>query len=84
MPPLPFYLQVRAYSKEGAYTPLSVAWPIVAVTGPIVATVSILAIPITAVAIGGSALASLLGFGSVVAEVHRPCISAKLADIHDI
>jgi hypothetical protein len=45
----------------------SVAWPILAVSGPVAAATSLLAIPFVAVAAGGTALASLTAFGSAAA-----------------
>ena len=55
------------YGKETEYKGwFDVALPIILVTGPIVAAVSVLAIPIAAVAVGGSALAALSGFGAAL------------------
>lgn len=60
-------LEVRPYtSPSTAYNAWSTTWPILCVTGPAVAATSLLAIPIIAVAAGGSALASLTAFGSSV------------------
>ncbi|GAA5900444.1 hypothetical protein JCM6882_001248 [Rhodosporidiobolus microsporus] len=68
VPKLPFSLELRPYtSPSTAYTPWSTTWPILAVTGPAVALTSLLAIPLVAVAAGGTALASLSAFGSSVA-----------------
>ncbi|GAA6005445.1 hypothetical protein JCM10207_002984 [Rhodosporidiobolus poonsookiae] len=67
VPNLPFSLEIRPYSTPStAYTPWSTTWPILAVTGPAVALTSLLAIPLVAVAAGGTALASLTSFGSTV------------------
>jgi hypothetical protein len=60
-------LEVRPYtSPSTAYNAWSTTWPILCVTGPAVAATSLLAIPIMAVAAGGSALASLSAFGSSI------------------
>ncbi|GAA5991560.1 hypothetical protein JCM10908_005763 [Rhodotorula pacifica] len=60
-------LEVRPYtSPSTAYNAWSTTWPILCVTGPAVAATSLLAIPIVAVAAGGSALASLTAFGSSI------------------
>lgn len=60
-------LEVRPYtSPSTAYNAWSTTWPILCVTGPAVAATSLLAIPIMAVAAGGSALASLTAFGSSI------------------
>lgn len=56
-PGLFFLLEVRA--SGGAYTPWSVAWPILAVSGPAVALASALAIPFVAAATGSAALAGV-------------------------
>ncbi|BEI84600.1 hypothetical protein CcaverHIS002_0500010 [Cutaneotrichosporon cavernicola] len=52
-----FLLEVRA--SGDAYTPWSVAWPILAVTGPVVAITSIAAIPIAAAVTGSATLAGI-------------------------
>ena len=60
-------LEVRPYtSPSTAYNAWSTTWPILCVTGPAVAATSLLAIPIMAVAAGGSALASLSAFSSSI------------------
>ncbi|BEI93542.1 uncharacterized protein CcaverHIS019_0600010 [Cutaneotrichosporon cavernicola] len=56
-PALFFFLEVRA--SGDAYTPWSVAWPILAVTGPVVAITSIAAIPIAAAVTGSATLAGI-------------------------
>jgi hypothetical protein len=64
-----YSLQIRPWtSPSTAYTPWSVTWPILAVAGPTVAATSLLAIPFVAMAAGGTALASLTGFGSAAAS----------------
>lgn len=60
-PGLFFLLEVRASGDP--YTPWSVAWPILAVTGPAVALTSLLAIPFAAAVTGSAALA---GVGTAV------------------
>ncbi|EJT51459.1 hypothetical protein A1Q1_07431 [Trichosporon asahii var. asahii CBS 2479] len=60
-PGLFFLLEVRASGEP--YTPWSVAWPILAVTGPAVALTSLLAIPFAAAVTGSAALA---GMGTAV------------------
>jgi hypothetical protein len=57
VPGLFFFLEVRA--SGGAYTPWSVAWPILAVTGPAVALSSLAAIPLAAAVTGSATLAGL-------------------------
>lgn len=56
-PGLFFLLEVRASGDP--YTPWSVAWPILAVTGPAVALTSLLAIPFAAAVTGSAALAGM-------------------------
>lgn len=64
-----FALEVRPWTgASSAYTPWSVTWPILCVTGPSVAAASLLAIPFVALAAGGTALASLTSFGSAAAS----------------
>ncbi|KAI5475075.1 hypothetical protein MNV49_001951 [Pseudohyphozyma bogoriensis] len=64
-----FDLSLRPYTSPAtAHTSLSVALPIIAVTGPVVAATSLLLVPFAALAVGGTALASLTGFGAAVAE----------------
>ncbi|GAA5971275.1 hypothetical protein JCM11641_008291 [Rhodosporidiobolus odoratus] len=68
VPNLPFSLEIRPFTSDStAYTPWSTTWPILAVTGPAVAITSLLALPLVAVAAGGTALASLTSFGSSIA-----------------
>lgn len=58
---------MRPYtSKATAYNAWSTTWPILCTAGPVVAATSLIAIPIVAVATGGSALASLSAFGSSI------------------
>ncbi|GAA5856468.1 hypothetical protein JCM8547_008757 [Rhodosporidiobolus lusitaniae] len=66
IPNLPFALELRPF-PESPYNSWSTTWPVLAVTGPVVAAASLLAIPFVAVAAGGSALASLTGIGSSIA-----------------
>ncbi|ORY88683.1 hypothetical protein BCR35DRAFT_301483, partial [Leucosporidium creatinivorum] len=69
VPGLWYSLQIRPWtSPSTAYTPWSVTWPILAVAGPTVAATSLLAIPFVAMAAGGTALASLTGWGSAAAS----------------
>ncbi|SCV67312.1 BQ2448_5958 [Microbotryum intermedium] len=63
-----YALSIRPWtSPETEYTSWSVAWPIIAIAGPVSAAASLIAIPFVALAAGGTALASLTGFGSSVA-----------------
>ncbi|BGP21984.1 proteophosphoglycan ppg4 [Rhodotorula toruloides] len=67
VPNLWFSLEIRPYtSPASAYNGWSATWPILCVTGPAVAVTSLLAIPFVAAAAGGTALASLTGFGSSI------------------
>ncbi|KAL8292768.1 hypothetical protein RQP46_001380 [Phenoliferia psychrophenolica] len=64
-----YSIELRPFtSPETAYNSWSVSWPIIAIAGPVAALASLLLIPIAAVTVGGTALASLTGFGAVVAE----------------
>ncbi|KDE02647.1 hypothetical protein MVLG_06806 [Microbotryum lychnidis-dioicae p1A1 Lamole] len=63
-----YALSIRPWtSPETEYSSWSVAWPIIAIAGPVSAAASLIAIPFVALAAGGTALASLTGFGSSVA-----------------
>lgn len=69
VPNVYFNLSVRPYTTPStATTTSSVVWPILALVGPVAAGVSILAIPFVAIAAGGTALASLTGFGAQVSS----------------
>ncbi|KAM0749498.1 hypothetical protein T439DRAFT_357834 [Meredithblackwellia eburnea MCA 4105] len=64
-----YNLELRPYtSLTSAYNSWSVTWPIMAIAGPVAAATSLLLIPVVALAAGGTALASLTGFGAAVAE----------------
>ena len=82
VPGLYYMVEVRPYCQESdAYTTWSVTWPILALAGPVSAAASLLAIPVVALAAGGSALASLTTFGSSVASGVSTTTSA--ADAND-
>lgn len=69
VPDIYFTLSLRPYTDPStAYTNFSVAWPILALVGPVAAATSLLAIPFVALAAGGTALASLTGFGAAVVD----------------
>lgn len=69
VPSVYFAIEIRPHtSPKTAYNPWSVTWPILLLTGPIVAATSLLLVPFAALAVGGTALASLTGFGAAVVD----------------
>ncbi|GAA5895007.1 uncharacterized protein JCM6883_002288 [Sporobolomyces salmoneus] len=62
-----YWAEIRPRTSPASeYNAWDRTWPILCVTGPTVALASLLAIPFVAVAVGGSALASLSSFGSAI------------------